>query len=266
MFSVALAAQPRSLLRRATTTASQALTEALVARRLRASTSPPPFTLAGVYSARNAAIVRALIQDVPHVRLWALDEPAAELADLTVGSGPGARMDHLNRLVEGVSTPYVVITDDDVSYAKGDIWRLVTIAERCKLDICQPAQAPEGYPSHTVTVRHRFSAYRLTNFVEVGPVTVFGPRMRGVAVPFPPGSGQGWGLDVEWAKLIESHGARLAVVDAVTIMHLAPPGLAYARQAEEVRLNAILEAAGVDSEAGIWSFPKTLSYVRPWKL
>ena len=63
---------------------------------------PPSATLVCVYRRQNLNNVLHLVGEAKrmamHVRLWALDDPAPELARLTVGSGPGSRFQLLNRL------------------------------------------------------------------------------------------------------------------------------------------------------------------------
>ena len=243
--------------------ASCALTDALVTWQLPATGPTPDFTVAGVYHRRNAPVVERLIAGVANVRLWALDEPADGLADLTIGSGAGKRMEHLNRLCAEVASPYVVLVDDDAPLVAGSIARLVEVAARHRLDLCQPAQAPTGHWSHAITLRRPMSAVRLTNFVEVGPVVVIGPRLREAILPFPADSGQGWGLDADWSRLCDTHGARLGIVDAVEMLHLHPPGRGYAQEAEQPRLDAALEGLGANTIA---SFAATRSVVRPWRI
>lgn len=243
--------------------ASRVIADACVTRQLRGGAPTPEFTVIGVYSSGNAPVVEKLIHGAPHVRLWALDVVTPGLADVTVGSGPGTRMGHLNHLVAEAKSPYVVVIDDDVRLVSGTIARIVAIADRHRLDLCQPAQAPHGHWSHAITLRRPLSAVRLTNFVEVGPILIIGPRLRDEIVPFPDDSGQGWGLDAGWSKLCDTHGARLAVVDAVEQVHLRPFGLNYAQEVEQARLDAVLQ--DLESKA-ISSLVATSAVVRPWEL
>jgi hypothetical protein len=242
---------------------SAPLTELLVSRRLRGVRDVPPFTVVGVYSSRSADTVERLIAGARSVRLWALDELAPPLAEVTVGTGRGGRMQLLNRLLEGVDTEYVVIADDDIAFVAGDIRRLVAIADRHRLDLCQPAQDARGHWVHGITFQRGLSGVRLTNFVEVGPLVVIGPRIRSEIVPFPEDSPTGHGVDVQWMKLLKSHGARLGVVDGAPIMHLRPVGTSYESGRAAAHLDSALQDVGVRS---IQSGTRNLLTVRPWQI
>lgn len=243
---------------------SAPVTELLVSRRLREVRDVPRFTVVGVYSSTSAETVGQLIAGAPSVRLWALDEPAPALAAVTVGSGPGGRMQLLNRILEGVNTEeYLVITDDDVAFVAGDIRRLIAVADRHRLDLCQPAQDPRGHWVHGITFQRGLSGVRITNFVEVGPLVVIGPRIRSEIVPFPEESPTGHGVDISWMSLRDTHGARLGVVDGAPIMHMRPVGTSYGSTLAAAHLSAALRAAGV---ASIQRGARSYATVRPWRI
>ena len=254
------------LSRRSVAPVSRVATTAWMRRRLGHASRRPDFTVIGIYRRENAPLVHAAIDGLSDVRLWALDQPAPELASVTVGSGPGDRIEHLNHLLEPRTADYLVVMDDDIRFVTGSISRLVEVAARHRLDLCQPAQSVNGHWSHPITVRHVLSAVRLTNFVEVGPLVVIGPRLRHEILPFPPDAGQGWGLDVRWSKLCETHRARLAVVDAVEVEHLGAVGTSYSWDAEEARLLEALQEQGHAEVEDLVSLPKTRSWVRPWAI
>lgn len=256
-----MADAPTHTLRRLARQTSQQTTELLVGWRLRASVVPD-FVVACVYRRANSAVVRGLVEGLADVRLWALDEPTPELARFTEGAGPGKRTELLNSLLKQSRAPYTVIIDDDIVFRTGSIERVVVTAQRHQLDLCQPAQAPYGHVFHNITIQRRFSALRLTNFVEIGPLVVVGPRLRDRILPFPSDFGMGWGLDVRWSALCKTHGARFGIVDSSVVEHLSRIGAAYDHGPERKRLDTELRKQGVESLADL---PRTKQVIRPWR-
>lgn len=256
-------ARPKPPLRRRLPSwVSQQTSEQAIRLRLRKAHTPSALVV-GVYRRDNAAFMRSVLDDSQDIRLWALDESAPHLERYTVGVGPGARMDLLNLLIADSQSPYTVIVDDDIVFERGSLSRLLQLTERYELDLCQAAQSPRGYPSHSITIRRRFSALRLTNFVEIGPLLVIGPRLREQLLPFPEGFGMGIGLDVRWSGLHQARSGHYAVVDAVVVRHLKPTGLAYDKGAEAHQLERELMALGLQSLAEVF---RTFGVVRPWNV
>src|SRR5687768_2661453 len=88
----------------------------------------PGLTVLCIYRQRNGPHVERLLdgadQLMPDVRLWALDQVASPLAPLTVGEGPGAKFDLLNRLIackEVSAGHHLAVVDDDVAFVRGDL-------------------------------------------------------------------------------------------------------------------------------------------------
>jgi hypothetical protein len=54
----------------------------------------------------------------------------------------------------------------------------------------------------------------------------------------------GWGVEADWAELETRAGLRLGIVDAVTLLHLQPPGGGYGADEELQAAMARLRAAG----------------------
>lgn len=203
-----------------------------------------------IYRARNATTVTGLLEQAREahsaVALWALDEVHPDLRSDTVGCGAGAKFELCNRLLASVPRPAeLVVADDDVAL-DGALDRLLDIAARARLDLCQPAHAEDSIYSHDVTARHPDVIARLTRFVEIGPL--FCVRGRGLdrVLPFPKRIGMGWGLDVRWARLAR-RGLRLGVVDAVAMRHLEPAGVAYPSAGEARRLRWELRRSFISS-------------------
>lgn len=220
-----------------------------------------------VYRARNARVVRRMVTSCARsgvsARLWALDEETPSLSRWTVGSGPGTKFALVNELLASSPVPpsaYVVVADDDVRLVS---WRLfLRLARRAAFDLAQPAHTRHlSNLSHAVTLRARWSVARVTEFVEIGPVFVVSPAWRAAVLPFPSDVGMGWGLEADWYAL-HRRGARLGIVDAAPMRHLAPVATSYEQGPEREQMARRLAAAGL---GGLHEIQATLSTWRPWQ-
>ena len=228
--------------------------------------SAHPASLVGIYRARNARYVRAVSEPAHErgwkVAWWALDEIVDELAEWTVGTGAGVRLPLLNevlRLSES-SEGWLVISDDDVVFDRGDVLALVSLSTHAELDLAQPARSEKDV-DHVITAARRLSVARRTSFVEIGPLFAVGPGWRDRIVPFPEERGMGWGLELEWHEL-HREGCELGIVDAVRVRHMGQRGEGYDFRADVHRVHAELEERGF---AGWSDVQKTLATWRPWQ-
>lgn len=221
-----------------------------------------------VYRKNGSDHVRALIDGLPAstVRLWSLDgEVPPDLADVTVGAGPGGRLTLLNRLVaalpQGAAAAGLVIADDDVRVEVGTLALLLDIARRLNLDVCQPAHLATSHSSWHFTRRRCLSVARRTTFVEQGPLLLLSAAAQDLLLPLPEDLSMGWGVEVRWSHQAEATGLRLGIVDAVGILHEAPAGGAYDRAVEEAVLAAEVSRAGLGD---LRDLHRVLERVRPW--
>lgn len=223
-------------------------------------------SLIGVYRSRNAGHVERLVEPALaanwNVAWWALDDVVADLAAVTVGSGPGAKLPLLNQILARVGSreDWLVVSDDDVVFERGDLVRLVALCRRAGLDLAQPARSDRAV-DHEITVARRLSVARRTSFVEIGPVFVVGPDWRDRIVPFPEERGMGWGLELEWLELVRE-GCVLGVVDAVRVRHEGARGEDYDDDAEIARVHEELAARGFQGWSDVQA---TLATWRPWQ-
>ena len=226
--------------------------------------SPPLFL--GVYTAAKAdRVVRAVGPARAagwEIALHALDEVPDELADVTLCRGPGLRLDNLNGLCAEVGglPRWVVFCDDDIEFVRGDVVRLVAEVEAAGFGVAQPAHVPGSHVSHPQTRLVKRSRARLVHFVEQG-ISVVAPAWSQRVLPFPPGMGMGWGVELDWMDLA-SEGCRAGVVDCVAIRHLDPVGERYDMDAERQRMAAVLRARGIDD---LTAYQGTLATWRPWQ-
>lgn len=204
-----------------------------------------------VYRLRNASRVEPLVvaarQAGLEVRLWALDEMAIGLRDVTVGVGPGPKFTLLNRMLPRAldTLRAVVVADDDVRVRPDALRRLLDLLEAAELELAQPGHRRRSVHSHSITRRRLLSWARQTTFVEIGPLFVVRGRALRTVLPFPEDIAMGWGLDVRWASMARRGELRVGVIDAVPMRHLDRAGFTYDDRAETERLNRELAAAGV---------------------
>lgn len=134
--------------------------------------------------------------------------------------GPDGRLD----------ADWLLVVDDDVALGPRFLDRFVGLLDAAGLDLAQPAHRRHGHAAWPVTRREPGSVWRETTFVEIGPVTAISRRAADQLLPFPQGTGMGWGLDAHWAAVAAQHGWRLGIVDALPVDHThAPAGSGYDR-------------------------------------
>jgi hypothetical protein len=143
-------------------------------------------------------------------------------AETTLSELHGGKFENLNRLL-ATAPPvadhdWLIAADDDVELAPRFLDRFVALAERLQLDIAQPSQTMRSHAAWRVTRRRPFSLARRTQYVEIGPVTVFSRRAAVALTPFPELK-FGWGLDNHWGALAKESGWRLGVVDSLPVRH-----------------------------------------------
>lgn len=227
----------------------------------------PAATLVSVYRQANAANLTGLASLAERhgwdVRLWALDAPAPALETWTLGSGPGTRFELINKLVDTQTLPaqsYLVVTDDDVTFERGDLAAFLAIAARAGADFAQPAHTAGSVHSWRFTLSAPRTVARRTSFIEIGPVFSMSPRARSAALPFP-AEGMGWGVEFAWSALQEA-GLSLAIIDAVTVCHHGSVAAGYELHEELAHLELRARQAGHTS---LTELQVELARWRPWR-
>jgi hypothetical protein len=173
---------------------------------------------------RAAPRLRSERHDVTFA-LGATGEPDPALAADTALSGlTGGKFENLNRLLAAAPAvaghDWLIVSDDDVELAPRFLDRFLALAGRLCLDVAQPAQTMRSHAAWRVTRRRPLSLARRTDYVEIGPVTVFSRRAAVELTPFPE-LRFGWGLDNHWGALARERGWRLGVVDSLPVRHEA---------------------------------------------
>ena len=126
---------------------------------------------------------------------------------------------------------WLLVVDDDIALPPHFLDLFIYFCWRERLQLAMPAHRFLSHKSFTVTERHWGAVARLTNFVEIGPVTLLHASLFSALTPFP-SLRFAWGLDVLWSSEAKRKGWRLGVVDATPVRHLRPIGQSYdSRQA-----------------------------------
>jgi hypothetical protein len=210
--------------------------------------------LISVYRHGNAQNIRRLIAteglEADEVALWALDEAHPDLAQFTVGQGPGGRFHLLQACLEKLAVPddaWLVIADDDVLIGRGGLRRVATVARAMGFDVAQPGHAWNSYYTYPFTLSRPLVVARRTDFIEIGPVLLFSPSARRLVGALGPESPMGWGTDVHWAATSARNEFVMGIVDMVRMRHISRPGRSYSRAVEERALRRALAEAGASS-------------------
>jgi hypothetical protein len=195
--------------------------------RLAARTPPRRVLVVSVYrpGSRLAGTIPRL-RSQRHEVAYALGSTAAAdpaLAAETVATDlAGGKFENVNRLLElapGLDGfDRLIVSDDDIDLPRHFLDRFVALCERLELDLAQPAQSMRSHAAWRVTRTRPFSLARRTNYVEIGPLTLFSRRAALELTPFPP-LRFGWGLDNHWGALARTHGWRLGIADSLPVRH-----------------------------------------------
>jgi Glycosyltransferase like family 2 len=195
--------------------------------RLAAAQAPQRVLVLSIYRpgsllARAAPRLRSDHHNVTFA-FGATGAPEPPLADGTVLSNlSGGKFENLNRLLAAAPPldgfDWLIVSDDDVELAPRFLDRSLALCERLGLDIAQPAQTMRSHAAWRVTRRRPLSLARRTDYVEIGPVTIFSRRAAAELTPFPE-LRFGWGLDNHWGALARERGWRLGILDALPVRH-----------------------------------------------
>lgn len=145
--------------------------------------------------------------------------------------------------------------DDDLLIDAAGISKMFDLFMAFDLALAQPALSHDSHFSHPILLRDASYVLRYTNFVEVmGPV--FSREALFHLHPTFAQSRTGWGLDYLWPYLLAEGGmgAKIGVIDAVSMTHTRPvgggdiyQGQVGAGAADLARLDELYPAARIDS-------------------
>lgn len=136
---------------------------------------------------------------------------------------------------------YVLLLDDDLRFAPGDISRFFELCDRDALYLCQPAIAWGSHANHLINLWNPVCEVRLVNFIEVMAPCFSKAALRELHASFTL-TRCTWGIDYAWSSLLDGQG-RIVVVDAVPMHHTKPMDRA------EGPFYRMLRGRGIDPEA-----------------
>ncbi|GAA2168226.1 hypothetical protein [Humibacillus xanthopallidus] len=158
---------------------------------------------------------------------------------------------------------YVLLADDDLTFARQGPSAFLRFVAAAGLDIAQPAHVLGSHGTYENLEVRAATTARQVGYVEVGPLVAVSPRAQRLVLPFPAEAQMGWGLDVVWSGLARTQGLRLGVVDATPMVHHGKVGAAYDSEVERRLLDQNLAELQVASphELSVTLPPRW----RPWQ-
>lgn len=129
---------------------------------------------------------------------------------------------------------YVMLPDDDLRMAPGDINRLFELATQQDLVVSQLAMSRDSWVTYPALMTCPGYQLRYTNHIDSMAPCIRSSYLK-TLLPLIERHISGWGADHVWALLMEEPAYRCAVIDEVTMVHTRPLGSgtihgAFARQ------------------------------------
>jgi hypothetical protein len=146
---------------------------------------------------------------------------------------------------------YIAMPDDDIMASWRDWNALFAICRKHQLLLAQPALAPEGYITHPITAQDPRYTLRFTSFVEV-MTPIFSREALQACIGTFGRAVSGFGLDNIWPKLLGEPRDRIAVIDAVPVVHTRPQGGSYSIEAALAEGAVLQDAYGSPSRLLEW--------------
>jgi hypothetical protein len=156
------------------------------------------------------------------VSYWASAQPPDDLAEMYSTGGCNKFEGFLafwNTEPRSRGYRYYLLLDDDVYFEPGDLSRLLTLCDRHRIELAQPALQWSTFYNHNVTVENPICQLRRVSFVEVMAACFSAATLERLLPTFS-GSRSTYGIDWAWACLMRERS--LHVIDAVAIQHTKP--------------------------------------------
>jgi hypothetical protein len=149
----------------------------------------------------------------------------------------------INKLLQGAdlsSFDYVVVCDDDIYLPHGFLPAFLAYQQSYDLATAQPARAWHSHFDHAFVLRRPWWKVRETRFVECGPLVSFRRDAVRLLMPFEHAE-QLWGLDLIWPAILEQHGLKMGIIDAVPVDHsLRPQAATYDKSDKDAAMHRVL--------------------------
>lgn len=145
---------------------------------------------------------------------------------------------------------YIWFPDDDLVFSCAEANRFFEYCHKYQLSLAQPALHPTSYIALPITLANPLFDVRFTSVVEVmAPCFEVGALCK-VKETFRE-SLTGCGLDFVWPTLLGSAARRVAVIDAVTVVHTRPVGGPNHNALRERGISALEEIEDVMRRFGV---------------
>lgn len=220
-----------------------------------ASAAPTRVLVVGVYLAGRENTAAHLVDRFAGVdpgieveQRWAAIQgsaPSDAVAAVTIWHSDrfAPKFEVINRLLRGAdlsSFDYVVVCDDDIYLPHGFLPAFLAYQKSYDLAIAQPARAWHSYFDHAFVLRRPWWKVRETRFVECGPLVSFRCDAARLLMPFEHAEHL-WGLDLIWPAVLEQHGLKMGIVDAIPVDHsLRPQAATYDKSKHDVAMHRVL--------------------------
>ncbi len=121
---------------------------------------------------------------------------------------------------------YVMFPDDDLMMSWSDLNICFELCREHRLDLAQPALKEGSFWGLQIVLQQPGTLLRYVDFVEC-MTPIFSVDALRLCITTFPQSRIGWGLDVIWPSLIGPSASRVAILDAVAVLHTRPVGASY---------------------------------------
>jgi hypothetical protein len=209
----------------------------------------------GVYMADRANSVDHLVeafastpQGLQVEQRWVALKGSSENAKVRevtalVATQPAPKFALLNRLLRP-SDPedfdFIIACDDDIYLPQGFLHAYLAYQRKFDFAVAQPSRAWHSHFDHSFVLRRPWLQARQTRFVECGPLVSLRRDAARLLLPFDQ-QDEMWGIDLVWAEVIERHGLRMGIVDALSVDHsLRPQASTYDKIDEDAAMKSYL--------------------------
>ena len=141
----------------------------------------------------------------------------------------------------------VWLADDDLMLSWSDVNALFNVSDNLGLAIAQPALAPGSEVTMSITRQQQGVFLRYTSYVEA-MAPCFSRDALELCIPVFERQVLGWGADHVWSRLIGPPHGRIAIIDAVPMMHTRPLASLYSWDTAKAEEQVLLNAYGLREE------------------
>jgi hypothetical protein len=189
--------------------------------------------------------------------LYGSNSGVDEFADFTHSGGTSKfpSVSQINSVWPGYLLSYdaVWFVDGDISIAFEDVDRMFDIFVARNLWLAQPSLSRASFRDHEICVHRDLFVLRHVSFVEI-MAPIFSRAALSRCLPTFGESVSGWGLDFVWPEIIGDPQHRLAIIDAVQMVHTKKTDLVdgpFYRMLSGMGIDPKVEAETVAAKYGV---------------